>query len=962
MIMLLSLSAVSAADDDILSVSDADSADIVSASFSNLQTLIDSDTTGEITLNDNYIHSSSDSYVTINKTITINGNSKTMDANGCSQIFNITGSKVVLKNLTITNINITDSKTNAIYWGGENGQLINCTLSNNCVSQFLGAIVYWNASEGLIDDCTFINNDLSSNNSPVSYPVLWFGDNGQITNSTFINNTGTVNGGAVYWGGGADNGLVYNCTFINNTTWYGGAVYWNGANGTVSKSYFSSNVAKSSSGNYFTGGAIYWYSQDDEGRVTGCVFVDNYAASGEAIAIGNNTFLTLENSVFINNNISNANTVNATTDTASAIANSNWWGNTVDNLDTAPNTYGNITVDNWLFLNTTAYPTEIYAGKSANITFDLTHIVDSEGTISEIDSYDLHSSNLEITDVTGGSVNGTVFSFENGTTTIQYDADEEGDGSVSANVLGLDFTFDFTISTSNVQILVDDIYIGQDALICIDLPYDATGNVSVNVNGSNYTVELTSGKGNVSVADLSIGSYTVYAYYEGNDLNPESENTTSFNVLPKEAIVITVENTTVVNGTDFTFDITASDPANITVTVILNNESSEVEIINGSGTYEGSALDIGNYSITVNFDGNYRYNSTNASAVLTVVDSSSVILINAPDLEKYYRGSERFVVNVTDGAENPLAGKNVQIIINGMAYTRETDENGTASMAINLAPGEYNVVVSVNDTSVNATICVKTTVNGSDITKIYKNGTQYWATFLNTDGSYLANGTSVQFNINGVIYTRYVSTDTGLARLNINLAQGNYTITAINPVNNEYSSNIIVVLPSMTNSSDLVKYYRNSSQYYVTVLDGEGNSVGAGVSVTFNINGVFYTRQTNSSGIAGLNINLQPGTYIITAEYNGCKISNNITVLSILSANDLTMSYRDGSTFDVRLVDGEGNPAGNERITFNINGVMYYRTTTSSGIASLNINLLQGNYIITSSYNGTNIANTITIS
>ena len=35
----------------------------------------------------------------------------------------------------------------------------------------------------------------------------------------------------------------------------------------------------------------------------------------------------------------------------------------------------------------------------------------------------------------------------------------------------------------------------------------------------------------------------------------------------------------------------------------------------------------------------------------------------------------------------------------------------------------------------------------------------------------------------------------------------------------------------------------------------------------FNINGVYYTRQTNASGVAKLTINLQPGNYILTA-YN----------------------------------------------------------------------------------------------
>ena len=122
-----------------------------------------------------------------------------------------------------------------------------------------------------------------------------------------------------------------------------------------------------------------------------------------------------------------------------------------------------------------------------------------------------------------------------------------------------------------------------------------------------------------------------------------------------------------------------------------------------------------------------------------------------------------------------------------------------------------------------------------------------------------------------------------------------------------------------------------------------------------------YTRTTNASGIAKLNINLAPGDYIITAEYKGSKVSNNIKVLPTLTAEDITMKYRDGTKFVATLVDGQGKPYAGQSVQFNINGVMYNRVTDASGQAKLNINLMAGQYIITSSYGGANIANTITI-
>ena len=89
--------------------------------------------------------------------------------------------------------------------------------------------------------------------------------------------------------------------------------------------------------------------------------------------------------------------------------------------------------------------------------------------------------------------------------------------------------------------------------------------------------------------------------------------------------------------------------------------------------------------------------------------------------------------------------------------------------------------------------------------------------------------------------------------------------------------------------------------------------------------------------------------------------SNNITVLPVLAAEDLKMKYLDGNQFKANLVDGQGKPYANQFVTFNVNGIFYNRLTDSNGQAALNIRLIPGEYIITSSFNGCNIANKITI-
>ena len=486
--------------------------------------------------------------------------------------------------------------------------------------------------------------------------------------------------------------------------------------------------------------------------------------------------------------------------------------------------------------------------------------------------------------------------------------------------------------------------------------YDVTAFV---VDGLN-TFELNKTAGNSAVypsnlivltdKDDATTLKTVYIYEEA-DLLSKSYNknldagfNTSFNVVDG-------------NATLFVFAASAqSGEGNL----YINGE-------NYTDVWNGTSNSLEMFNTTVNgTDIAVYFEATGATILglhqMIIVEQENILLIQAPDVEKYYNGTERFVVTVTNFQGNPVVNQSVNITINGKTYTKNTDENGTASIALGLNSGVYNVTTAIdNNTFVESVVTILSTVNGTDVVKMYGNATQYYATFLDSEGKYLADGTVVKFNINGVMYERKVSGNKGLAKLNINLPAGEYVITAMNPVTGEKAANNITVLSIITENKDITKFYRNETQYTVKIIGEDGNVVGAGEPVTFNINGVFYTRETDEFGIAKLNINLPPGDYVITAEYKGCKVSNDIKVLSVLTADDISMKYYDGTQFVATLVDGQGKPYAQQTIRFNINGVFYNKVTDSFGQAKLNINLLPGEYIITSSYNGLNTANKITI-
>ena len=124
---------------------------------------------------------------------------------------------------------------------------------------------------------------------------------------------------------------------------------------------------------------------------------------------------------------------------------------------------------------------------------------------------------------------------------------------------------------------------------------------------------------------------------------------------------------------------------------------------------------------------------------------------------------------------------------------------------------------------------------------------------------------------------------------------------------------------------------------------------------------MFYTRTTNATGHVRLPINIEPGEYLITSYYKDCRESNNITVLPRLITSDVVMKYRDGTPFTVKTLDEQGNIAPHQQVSFNINGILYTRTTNDQGEAKINLNLQPGEYIITSYYGTFATSNKITI-
>ena len=385
----------------------------------------------------------------------------------------------------------------------------------------------------------------------------------------------------------------------------------------------------------------------------------------------------------------------------------------------------------------------------------------------------------------------------------------------------------------------------------------------------------------------------------------------------------------------------------------------------------GAASDVGN---VVSFDDDVETGDLDVDPPSGIDDINNVTysksedtrepVIYGEDLSMYYKNGSRYEVSIyQDGKIINSQNNDSKVIfnVNGVNYTKEL-VNGKASIGINLNPGNYTITTFYHYTDGLATktnnIEVLSTILANDVVKFFRNGTQYCAKFLDGCGSPLVNA-SVIFNINGVFYKKQTD-DNGMAKLNINLRPGVYILTAMHPDTLMYGSNIIVLSTILAN--DVVKFFRNGTQYCAKFLDGCGSPL-VNASVTFNINGVLYKKQTDYEGIARLNINLFPGKYILTAMHpDGLMYGYNITVLSTIHGDDIVKFFRNGTQYCVKFLDGCGSPLVNASVTFNINGVFYKKQTDDNGMARLNINLFPGEYILTAIHlNGEEKANIIKV-
>jgi len=409
-----------------------------------------------------------------------------------------------------------------------------------------------------------------------------------------------------------------------------------------------------------------------------------------------------------------------------------------------------------------------------------------------------------------------------------------------------------------------------------------------------------SGIASMVLTDLSVGTHTISAVYNGTDNLESSTSNVIDHVVTKSD-----SNTTVISGDNPTYfensvtfyaTVAATSPGAGTPTgsVTFRNDTTilgTANLNNGQAILSVADLPAGVNLITVTYIGDANFNASISPLLNQAINKSATITQAAITTDPIVVGEPITIVvavkPIISGMAMPTG--NVNVTSGGVVLATGTlDANGEVELDIASLPagsadltvnylGDANFLASSTLISgivsrVNSTTTLTTSVNPS----FYGQEVTFTATVTSVG---IATGL-VAFSDGDTVIGIQALNNVGMATLTVaNLAFGMHNITAnytgnasINEstsdvlIQNVIKTNVAVALTSLENPS----FFGNAATFYATVSSDLGMQIPTG-TITFNDGAVVLgTMQLNNAGQALLSLlDLAVGTHEITASYSG---------------------------------------------------------------------------------------------
>lgn len=299
-----------------------------------------------------------------------------------------------------------------------------------------------------------------------------------------------------------------------------------------------------------------------------------------------------------------------------------------------------------------------------------------------------------------------------------------------------------------IPIIPSDAKVGNNK-ISFELPYDATGNITIFLGKNNLTIDV-SNTTETLIDGFVEGNNLVKIIYSGDY---KYVNKSVERIITAEKFNLNLENNLIFtppSGNDvgsFIFNLPIGAEGNLTVNV--NGKNYTQTIVDGKASINIEDLSPGNYETTVYYSGDNKFYSS-------MIMKSFVIpkpILSAKDVSIQYTGSKMYMVKVTRGGK-PIIGKTLTFNINGEIKAVKTDNNGYASVKINLPPKSkaYTITASYLGVTIKNKITVKSIVVAKNL-KVKKTAKKLkiTVTLKKVDNKYLK-GKIISLKFNGKSY------------------------------------------------------------------------------------------------------------------------------------------------------------------------------------------------------------------
>ena len=357
-------------------------------------------------------------------------------------------------------------------------------------------------------------------------------------------------------------------------------------------------------------------------------------------------------------------------------------------------------------------------------------------------------------------------------------------------------------------------------------------------------------------------------------------------------------------------------------------------------------------------------NSSNDDVFQTDSEESikNVSQLSSQKTNIYYMGNYSVVLKDVNTSQ-VIADKEIKFHINNINYTARSDNNGVASIPLNLNVGKYfiNAIFEGDDNYYNSSLYnsfeILPPIKAANISKYYKSTIPFKAQFFDTHGLTLSNK-NVNISVNGKTFPQKTN-DKGVVSIPLNFKPGSYKIISTDPITGYKLTTTFNILSTIV-SSDIKQVEGYKKRFSVKFFKSNGKVLSKSY-VKYKFKGKFYKVKTNSKGFISFSLKkFKKGTYkIICYNKDGLSKTFKIKIYKRKVSTKLTSQFYTFNSNNNREIKvkfstalGDGSKSG-KIIKIKINGKIYLKKTDNNGMAILNLaSFNKGLYKVEYQYKG----------